>query len=1296
MAKNKNRAIKYIKASGSQEPGIDLAEIIGAARDITERRQAEEALRDSESKYRTLFESSTDAIMTLDENGFIDCNTATLKMFGCNQKSEFTTLHPADISPPNQPDGTDSRAAADLRIAEAFKKGSSQFEWIHRTRNGEDFPAEVLLSAFKLGEKQVLQATVRDITERRQGEETLKESEQRFKAIFDNAVDGMVLADLESKKFYTCNKMFSQMSGYSLEEIKNLGIVDIHPEKDLPYVTQQFEKQVAGEITLAEDIPVKRKDGSIFYADVNSSLITVSSKSYMMGIFRDTTERKKAREELRRSEEYFRALMENSLDAVTIMNEDGTIRYESPSYERLLGFKPDERVGSNLFERIHPDDITGVAELFAEFLPNRGGTIHAEVRAQHKDGSWRHIEAIGQNLLDNPIVKGIVINLRDITERKRAEEALRESEAKLKLYLGNSPDGIYISDVGGDFLYGNREAERVTGYPRGELLGKSFLKLSLLPPEHLQKAAQLLELNMAGRPTGPDEFELVRKDGSRVSVEISTYPIGEGAKLEVIGIARDITERKRMEEKLLHLSDAVKMSKDSIVISDLEGRIVEANEATLRMHGMENKTDFVGKTALEIIAPEDREIMAEKVVKALAEGELKYVEYHALKNDGSKFLVEASISVMKDGKGEPTGYMAVTRDITERKRMEEELRLLSDAVKMTSESIAIADLKGKILDINEAGLRMYGLNDRADLVGKDPFEIIVPEDQQKALESMAKILVEGSLKTVEYRILKKDGSKALIETSVSLIRGEKGEPKSIVAVARDITEHRRMEEALHESEARYRLLAENVKDVIWTADLNLRLTYISPSHTQLTGYSVEEALAQTLDKLMTPASGEVVAKGFAEELALEESGPGDLFRSRIFEVEANCKDGSTIPVEMKAAFLRGLVGQPIGILGITRDIRERKKAEEALRHSERRFRDIADNAFEWIWEVDPNGKYTYSNPTVEKILGYTPVEVLEKHFYDLLHPDDKERVKNEAFEVFARKEPFRESVNKNLSKDGRTVWLSTSGVPLLDEKGNLVGYRGADTDITERKKAEEAIRELDRLKAEFISNISHELRTPLHSIKGFGKLILDGKVPDPNVQREFLTIIESQSNRLDKLVSNLLDVSRLEAGRFSIQKQRISIGSTVHEAVETLRGVANGRGITIKEDIPATLPEIDVDKERLEQVMFNLLGNAVKFSNDGSEVTVRAEVKEHDLLVQVTDQGIGIPRDAMPRLFQRFYRVEASSSIGGSGLGLYISRQIIEAHGGRIWVESEPAVGSTFSFTLPLGAMSQDGGASHE
>jgi PAS domain S-box-containing protein len=1003
---------------------------------------------------------------------------------------------------------------------------------------------------------------------------------------------------------------------------------------------------------------------------------------------------------------------------------------------------------------------------------------------------------------------------------------------------------------------------------------------------------------------------------------------------------------QQYDEKLHRLSDAVRMSKDSIVISDLEGRIVEANEATLKMHGMENKTDFIGKNALEIIALEDRETVAEKVTKALAAGELKYVEYRALKNDGSKFLVEASISVMKDGKGEPTGFMAVTRDITERKRMEEALRLerdnLYNILGTMRDGVYIVNQQYDIQYANPALKAEFGpfegkkcyqyFNDREEpcpwCIDQDVFagktvhrEWFFPKTQKtydiidnpinnpdgsifklgifrditerkKAEEAlklsekkyrqlienmqeglwlidkdsittfvnpgMAEILGytaeemlgkhlfeftdERGIEVAKYNLerrkpsineqhdfefIRKDGARVYASLETSPITDEAGNYVGALACVADITErkkaeealrkkshdlnervkeldcinaisevasrenlslneffqetvkvipsawqypeitcarivvqdrefktgnfkvtdwklasdivvygnkvgavevyyleeragedeepfskeeralidfianrmkitieHTQAEEALHESESRYRLLAENVKDVIWTADLNLRLTYVSPAHTHLTGYSVEEALAQTLDNLMTPASGEVFTKAFAEELDLEANGPGDLFRSRTLEVALNCRDGSTVPVEMKAAFLRGLVGQPIGILGITRDVRERRKAEEALRESEERFRDLFENANDLMQNIDMEGRFLYVNRKWLETLGYSKEEVLKLNLLDIIRKDQVAHCMK-CLEKVAGGESLEKIETVFVSKNGREIFVE-GNVNAKLEDGKPVSTRGTFRDITERKKAEEAIRELDRLKAEFISNISHELRTPLHSIKGFGKLILDGKVPDPNVQREFLTIIENQSNRLDKLVSNLLDVSRLESGRFSIHKQRISIVGTIHEAVETLRGMANGRGITIKEDIPATLTEVDADKERLEQVIFNLIGNAVKFSNDDCEVMVRAEVNEHDLLVQVIDHGIGIPNESMPLLFQRFYRVEASSSIGGSGLGLYISRQIIEAHGGRIWVESEAGVGSTFSFTLPLGAISQDGGASHE
>lgn len=247
--------------------------------------------------------------------------------------------------------------------------------------------------------------------------------------------------------------------------------------------------------------------------------------------------------------------------------------------------------------------------------------------------------------------------------------------------------------------------------------------------------------------------------------------------------------------------------------------------------------------------------------------------------------------------------------------------------------------------------------------------------------------------------------------------------------------------------------------------------------------------------------------------------------------------------------------------------------------------------------------------------------------------------------------------------------------------------------VEEKRRAEEALRELDRMKSEFISNVSHELRSPLHAIRGFTKLLLEGKVPYPEIQREFLSVIDKQSQRLGVLIDGLFDLSRLESGRFQIQKQRLSIRDVIRKAVESFYSLASDKGIVISEDIPATLPEIEADGERVSQVMVNLLSNAIKFSNGGHSVIVKGGAKDGELVVQVTDHGIGIPKEAMPHLFERFYRAEDSMARGGAGLGLYISRQIIEAHGGRIWAESKVGKGTTVSFALPLNEVGSD---SHE
>ena len=356
-------------------------------------------------------------------------------------------------------------------------------------------------------------------------------------------------------------------------------------------------------------------------------------------------------------------------------------------------------------------------------------------------------------------------------------------------------------------------------------------------------------------------------------------------------------------------------------------------------------------------------------------------------------------------------------------------------------------------------------------------------------------------------------------------------------------------------------------------------------------------------------------------------------------------------------------------------------SEQALRESKQQYSALVNCLADAVFTS--RGVITWCNDRVEEIFGYTRDELIgQDGSFFLPEPVDPADFTEH---VYTATEDGKHLTGETRArkKDGNIIHVefSISRIPETDPPEFITVAR----DITERKEAEEALREVDRLKAEFVANTSHELRTPLQGIMGSTKLMLAGKVTDPETQREFLTIIEKQSERLTELINDLLDVSRMESGRFNIEKEPMSLVDVVHDAVMELDNLAAERAIEIREDVPAQLPEVEADPKRMKQVVINLLSNAIKFSDEGGRITVSARAKAEEVLIRIADQGSGVPEEAIPHLFQRFYQVDGSStrSSGGSGLGLYISGQIVEAHGGHIWAESRLGEGSTFSFTAP-------------
>jgi PAS domain S-box-containing protein len=368
------------------------------------------------------------------------------------------------------------------------------------------------------------------------------------------------------------------------------------------------------------------------------------------------------------------------------------------------------------------------------------------------------------------------------------------------------------------------------------------------------------------------------------------------------------------------------------------------------------------------------------------------------------------------------------------------------------------------------------------------------------------------------------------------------------------------------------------------------------------------------------------------------------------------------------------IGQQIGVAADNARTLENTRRERAT------LKSVMDSMVDGLILVDTHGKINYWNPRATEFLGIPAAAAMDRPAMGVarriaMGSTNPEQVSEQLADGLLHFQAFPVIEYELLRPRHRNV--QSLLFPIRGDQGEDLGYGITLRDVTGEK-------ELDKLKLQLLSTVSHELRTPLASIKGFTTTLLREDVQwDEKAQRDFLQIIDAESDRLTELISDLLDMSRIEAGALSIEKERIDIHELLQEAVEATR--LHGAKHSFVLHAPAHLPRILADSRRISQVVRNLLQNAVKYSPDGGEITVKVTSSSQHLTIQVSDRGVGIPREYHDRIFERFFQVDSASTrrVGGSGLGLAISKSIVEAHGGRIWFESEPGQGSTFYFTLP-------------
>jgi PAS domain S-box-containing protein len=1156
-----------------------------------------------------------------------------------------------------------------------LEKGKpSEIEVCHRKK--EKIIAEMSVAAIDWEGSPAYLASLHDITKRKQMMEALKESEAKFSKAFHSSANLFAINTLKDGKFIEVNESFMRMTGYTREEV--IG----HNATELDFWADEEERQrIVTKIrentrVRNEQIKIRSKSGEIRFGLFSSEQITISGEACFINTITDITELKHAEESLRVSEEKFSKAFRSSPEMIVISDiEDGTILEANDTFLHLTGYTSEEIIGKSSVELgiwVAPEERIEMIQI----LKSEGRVDKRECLFRMKSGEIRTWLFAAEIInIDN---KPCMLSVNDdITELKKAIEELRYSDTALK----SIHEGVFAMDNDFKITRWNDMCEQMFGIRAANAIGQPIGEVMTMVEEYPGQNEE--RINLLIEKGFNKEEQIYRTPRGNIWVDVHAQAVEDnGKRYGWVTLVSDITQRKQTEETLRFSDAAFKSIHESVVATDTEYVITNWNNISEQMYGIKasQATGRKLKDVIEIVENFPGE-NAQRIKRLESEGYYQEEQLHRTKQ--GEVWVDVSMQAIEED-GKRYGWVMLASAITQRKLAEEALKRSEEKYReligSSIDGIVSNDAQKRIIIWNQGAERIFGYTEK-EMLGQ-PITKIIPERERKIYKKVQRSLKNAGATKISNRVIegfgvRKDGKEIPIELSVTTKKYE--DAYITMAIIRDITERKEGEEKLRRSEERYRDLFENASDLIQSVAPDGHFVYVNKAWHRVLGYTEKEVARLALWDIIHPDYIAHCQEIFEKVMAGE---------TDYIETVFVAKNGKAIHVEGNANNY-SLEGKIVATRGIFRDVTERKEAEERLRESEESYRDLFENASDFIQSVAQDGHFVYVNKAWREALGYSEKEIANLVLWDIIHPDDIERCKKIFHTVMAGK-----AVNNVetvfFTKNGKLIHVE-GNVNVVFKEGLVVATRAIFRDITERKEAEEKLRKIDRMKAEFLSNVSHELRTPLQSISGFAKLLMNGQVPDPATQQEFLQIIDRESSYLGNLINSLLDMSRLESGRFQINKMLSSIRETIVDSLRSFQSMASEKNISLTEEIPKDLPEIEVDTGRIRQVFFNLLSNAIKYSDPGGSVMFRVEKRRNDLLFQVTDRGIGMSRRALRHLFERFYRAEDKLARGGTGLGLYITKQIVEAHGGHIWVESKINRGSTFSFDLPLNGKGGNG-----
>ena len=1021
--------------------------------------------------------------------------------------------------------------------------------------------------------------------------------------------------------------------------------------------------------------------------------------------------------------------------------------YINPQLKTITGYEPEEWIADDdlWYKMILPEDRQRVMEEYTRTYAVQEPSI-SEYRIVRRDGKVIWVSDETRLIRDKngkPLFwQGVMI---DITARKAAEEEIRRAQQRMEMLVTSSTVMLYTCNAFGDFdaTFISDNIYPITGYTKEEFLSKGFWANHIHPedaPKVLEGLATLFEHNYHTH-----EYRFKFNDGTFhwMYDELKLFIDNSGNPLEIFGTWSDITARKQAEEALSQSEDKFKYVFDysnvGKSITSLEGEI-HVNKAFCDMLGY-SPEELEGKRWQDITHPDDIEL-SQKVIDSILSSEKKTARFtkRYLQKNGSIVWTDVSIFLRRDNQGKPLYFISAEIDITERKQAEqvrEVLYTISQAAiteNLEDLYLSIHRALGNLMPVDNFYIALY--NTDADLLSFPYF--VDQRDESSPPIKPGHGLTEYVLRTGCPLLVDRRAFAQLVEQGeVELVGADSvdwlGVPLKMGEMIFGVLAVQSYDERVRFSHADMEMLEfvssqmtpaierkltqQRIADAL---EFNLALIDVSTMGISAYDSSGQCILANDAMARILGATREQVLKqnynhikswkhsGLLES-ACETATTGHETRREIHTVSSF---GKEIWLDCRFTYLFSN-GMPHLLLTVNdisvskqaevalqayaakleqsnRDLQEfameLKQAEAVLRASEAKYRALVDTSPDGITLTDLEGKLLLCNRQTARLHGYeNPEAMYGINVFELIAPEDRELAGQNSQRTF-EKGSITNIEYTMLRKDGTRFPAELSAALIRDNEGAPATLIGITRDITERMRAREAEKELIQSKEEFIASVSHDLRTPLFSLNGYLDLLRNGKVNDPIVQNEFLTRASKDVHRLMDMVNELLDVSRLESNRLVLNWEEVDLGAVILEVLQSFREQANGRQISLT-PVPLEPSLIaEVDPSRMRRVLANLVENAIKFSNLGGDILVSGESRNGSITIQVIDHGCGIPTEDCSRIFEKFYQVSHTLTKNryGTGLGLFISKQIVEAHGGAIGVESQVGNGSTFTVTIPV------------